>query len=336
MAVKLKDIRRQVVVITGASSGIGLTTARMASRSGAKVVLAARNEEALRNLADEIHAGGGEALAVPTDVSREADVRNLAEQAVNRFGGFDTWVNDAGVSIYGRLWDVPLVEQRRLFETNYWGVVHGSLVALEHLRRKGGAVINLGSIVSDRAIPLQGAYVASKHAIKGFTDTLRMEIEAARLPVSVTLIKPGSIDTPFPHHARNHLDAEPKLPPPVYAPETVARAILHCCATAERELTVGGGGKAIAAAGRIAPRLTDLLMENTMFSAQKTDRPPAGDGADNLFRPGRDLEQRGGHPGYVFKTSAYTEAMMHPILTGAAVLGAAGLAVAALWRAGRR
>src|SRR3546814_20154435 len=150
--------------------------------------------------------------------------------------------------------DVPTADHRRLFETDYWGVGNGSRVAVEHLRNAGGALINIGSVLSDRAMPLQGAYSAAKHAVKGFTDALRMELEAERAPVSVTLVKPGAVDTLYEEHARNYLDVEPKNPPPVYAPELVARAILHAAEHRVRDLVVGGGGKAIPLMGRHAPR----------------------------------------------------------------------------------
>src|SRR5437868_737988 len=148
MDVQLKKLNEQVVVITGASSGIGLTTARMAAKRGARLVLAARNEEALRQLTDEINRGGGQAAFVTADVGNEDDVRRIARTAVERFGGFDTWVNDAGVGIYGRLLDVSTADMRRLFDTNFWGVVYGSLEAARHLRQRGGpdggAIINIG------------------------------------------------------------------------------------------------------------------------------------------------------------------------------------------------
>jgi len=161
---KLKRLKDQTIVITGATSGIGLATARMAARAGASVVLSGRSAEALESVCEEIEAAGGKAAAVVADVSNPEDVRRLAEEAVRRFGGFDTWVNNAGVSIYGNVFDIPIEDQRKLFETNYWGVVTGSSAALQHLKGKGtgGAIINVGSVVSDRAFPLQGVYSASK------------------------------------------------------------------------------------------------------------------------------------------------------------------------------
>jgi short-subunit dehydrogenase len=331
MKVRLKPVSDQVVVITGASSGIGLVTAREAASRGARLVFTARSGEALDRLAEEINSGGGQAVAVTADVGDEGAVRHVAERAVERFGGFDTWVNNAGVSIYGRLLEVPIEDHRRLFETNFWGVVYGSIVAAEHLRAHGGAIVNVGSTLSDRAIPLQGMYSASKHAVKGFTDALRMELEEAGAPVSVSLIKPAAIDTPYIKHARNYLSKEPVNPPPVYAPEVVAGAILHAAEHPVRDLFAGAGGKVFSAAGYYAPRVTDKLMETALFDIQKTDRPATGNGGDGLFDAAGELEERGGYPGMVAESSLYTKASMHPVVTGAVAVGL-GVALAGLLR----
>jgi short-subunit dehydrogenase len=195
MAVKLKRLNQQVLVMTGASSGIGLVTARAAAERGTRLVLASRSQGELQQLKEEITANGGQAIAVGADVGQEEDVRRIAQAAQEQFGGFDTWVNNAGVSIYGKLLEISIEDMRRLFETNFWGVVYGSLEAARNLKQRGGAIINIGSTLSDRAIPMQGIYSASKHAVKGFTDALRMELEEEGAPISVTLIKPGAIDS---------------------------------------------------------------------------------------------------------------------------------------------
>lgn len=331
MNFKLKDLKDQVIVITGASSGIGLVTARMAAKRGARVVLNARNEAALRRVANEINAEGGGAIYVAADVGRLEDVQRISLEATRHFGGFDTWVNNAGVSIYGPVLDQSLPDQRRLFDTNYWGVVHGSMVACRHLRGRGGALINVGSVLSDVAIPIQGTYCASKHAVKGYTDALRLELEEQGVPISVTLIKPSTIDTPYTKHAKNLMPVEPMNPPPVYAPETVAEAILHCAENPERDLYVGGGGKVLAEAGHHAPRLTDKVLEAMMFDVQKSDRPKPLNRRDSLYAPSRDGEERGGYPGHVAETSIYTKAKRHPLITGSMIAGL-GLAALVGWR----
>lgn len=149
-----------------------------------------------------------------------------------------------------RIEEVDLADHRPLFETNYWGVVHGSLVAVAHLKSHGGVLINVGSSLSDRATPLQGTYCASKHAVKGFTDALSMELETENAPIQVCLIKPSAIDTPYVQHAKNYLPVEPLNPPPVYAPAVVARAIIRCMEHPQRDVFVGSAGKAISAAGQ--------------------------------------------------------------------------------------
>jgi short-subunit dehydrogenase len=267
MSVDLKKINEQTIVVTGASSGIGLVTARMAARRGARLVLAARSGDALRKLTDEITTEGGRAVYVVADVGKEDEVQRISDMAIERFGGFDTWVNNAGVSIYGNILDVTLEDMRRLLDTNFWGVVNGSRIAARHLRKYGGALINIGSTLSDRAMPVQGVYCASKHAVKGFTDALRMELEAEGAPVSVTLIKPAAIDTPYTHHARNYMENEPKNPPPIYAPEVVAEVILHSASHPQRDVFAGFGGKMMSASGNYAPSNTRLSVRRCYQSA---------------------------------------------------------------------
>jgi short-subunit dehydrogenase len=331
MNVKLKKLSDQVMVITGASSGIGLVTARMAAKRGTRLILNARNEEALRRVCDELNQAGGKASHVAGDVGKLEDVQKLADEAIHRFGGFDTWVNNAGVSIYGRVLDQSLEDQRRLFETNYWGVVHGSRVACAHLRERGGALINVGSVLSDIAIPIQGTYCATKHAVKGYTDALRLELEAERAPISVTLIKPSAINTPYVQHAKNLLPSEPLNPAPVYAPETVAEAILYCAEHPERDVYVGGAGKMLAEAGHHLPRLTDKVMESMMLDQQKSDRPKPANRPDSLHAPSADGEERGRYPGHVSEWSVYTKASVHPVITGSVIAGL-GIAALAAWR----
>ncbi|PLC54240.1 short-chain dehydrogenase [Pollutimonas nitritireducens] len=293
----LKPLKQQVIVITGASSGIGLATARIAARRGARLVLACRNKPALDRLVEELKAEGADAIAVKADVGIQEDHRKILDAAITAFGGVETWVNNAGVSIFGKLEEVAIDDQRQLFETNYWGVVYGSLTAISQLRLTGGALINVGSEVSDRAVPLQGAYSASKHAVKGFTDALRMELEADGAPVSVTLIKPASIDTGFLQHAKNYLDVEPQLAPPVYDAKVVAEAILYAAEHPMRDVFVGSASKAISAFGQRMPSFADKLLGRSMIRAQRSDRPAQArhdalwDAGDDLARESRDTDK---------------------------------------------
>ena len=324
MGIKLKRLEDQVMVITGGTSGIGLATAKRAAKRGARVVLCSRNEPELRETVASIEAAGGTARSVVADVASQEDVERLASTAIEEFGTIDTWVNNAGVSFYGNLTEVAIEDMRRLFEVNFWGTVYGARAAVGRLRGSGGALINIGSIVSDRAVPLQGAYSASKHAVKGFTDALRMELEEEGAPISVTLIKPSAIDTPYFQHAKNYMAVEPKPPAPVYAPEVVANAVLRAAEHPVRDITIGGGGRLISALGTALPRLTDFYMERAMFESQRSDIP-AGERADNLYvhSPEEGME-RGGYRGHVMQSSAYTRAALSP----AKALLAAGLGLA--------
>lgn len=328
MKVELKKIENQTIVITGATSGIGLTTARMAAEKGAKLVLVARNEDALRRLADEINRSGGEAIYSVADVADENALRQAASEAVEKFGGIDTWVNNAGGSVYGRIMDVPTDDLRRIFETNVWGVVNGSKIAVEHLREKGGALINVGSEVSDSPIPLQGMYSSSKHAVKGFTDALRMELEADEFPISVTLIKPTAIHTPFPENAKNYLPYEPQLPQPLYAPELVAEAILYTAENPTRDFFVGETAKLHSSMATYMPRLSEKMNELIIDSAQNSGEPAKTNRPDGLYQTNSKLKERGVGDRFVLEESIYQRAKVHPIISTGILVGG-GIALAA-------
>lgn len=344
MRPKLKPMDQQVIVITGASSGIGLATARLAASRGAKVVLAARNGQALEQIAGQIRADGGEAATVEADVARPEDIERIAAVALERFGRIDSWINNAATAIFGRLVHVPLADHRALFETTYWGVVNGSMTALKHMSRSGGALINVGSVISDRAFPLQGPYAAAKHAVKGFTDALRMEVKRDNMPISVTLVQPASIDTPFPDHARNYLQEAPSLPAPRYSPRLVARTILYACSHPARHLYVGGAAIGISTLSALLPRTMDKLFGAVAFDAQHSGRPPQSDSdrRDNLYEARADGAERSRYDGSgVHENSLLTEAQKLPLWP----LGvAAGLAAALFafvraeggWRPARR
>ena len=329
MAIKLRPLDEQVMVIAGASSGIGLVTARHAARQGARVVLAARNARDLEDIVEQISRDGGRAIAVTADVSDPHQVERIATEAERIFGRIDTWVNNAAVSMYGRITDLGIDDMRRQMDVNYWGQVYGSRAAVQRMRAQGGALINVGSALADRAIPLQGNYCAAKYALKAFTDTLRMELEEAGIPVSVTLVKPASVHTPFFEKARTYLGTEPQPVPPVYAPEVVADVILTAAQRPIRELIAGGSGAKLSAA-RFAPRLADLYMERWTFESQSTGKPTNGR-PDNLYVP---VEHDGGErgknwEGHTRESSVYTTAALDPSRTAASV-GALALAAGLL------
>jgi short-subunit dehydrogenase len=325
-----KPLNEQVVVITGASSGIGLVTAREAARRGAKVVLAARNERDLNRYAEEIRRDGGDALVVPTDVTQYQQVEALARRAAEEYGRIDTWVNNAGVSLYGTFKDVSLEDFKQVVDVIFFGNVHGAKAALPYLEKTDGALICVGSALSDRGAPLQGAYDAAKHAIKGWLDALRVELMHEQSKVRVTLIKPSSINTPLFNKAKTHLGVMPQPIPPIYEPELAAEGILRAAEGNERDVFIGGGGKALSVGERISPKLMDLQMRRAGFKKQKTQWPKETDAPNNLFS---HVEDDGGPKGDFTQTakshSLYQELATHSIVSplgAAAVLGLAALA----------
>ena len=274
MAVHHKPLDQQVMVLTGASSGIGLCTAILAAERGARLVLVARSEDTLQRLVEQIESNGGEAIYVVADVADREQMLHVAQAAVDQYGRIDTWVNDAGVSSYSRLDKISEADSRRIFDTNFWGVVNGSLIALPYLRKQGGALINLGSEVSEEVVPLQGMYSASKHAVKGFTDALRIEIELLdKSPVSITLFQPTAVNTPFPHNAKNYMDKEPKLPTPMIDPQRVAEAILKAATDGGRDVKVGMMAIVNTSASKFLPSLGDR-MAAMQAGRQQEDAPP--------------------------------------------------------------
>ena len=346
MAIRLKPIDRQTIVITGGTSGNGLATALEAAAQGAALVIAARNQVALDQVKARLEARGGRVETVRADVAEREDVERIAEVAQQAFGGFDSWVNNAAAATYGPMDRVPEADHRRVFDVNYFGALHGMMIAAKRLRAgSGGAIVNVGSVLADRAMIDQGPYSASKHALQGATDALRMELERDGAPISVTLIKPGSIHTPYPEHARNFMDQPPRLPPVMYDPRLVADAILFACAHPRRELYVGGAGALISVAGTVAPRLTDLVLETFGRQLQvKPGDPGIASRRDNLHEPRTDGAVEGAQEASVRRTSLLLEAQKLPRLTPMSLFGRGLDAVAAMaerldaarWRARSR
>ena len=281
----MRPLAEQVIVITGGSSGIGRATALAAVARGAKVAIAARGTDALEAARREIEGAGGKVLAVPTDVAEFAQVEALGRQTVERFGRIDTWVNAAAVSVYGEFDRIEPEEFRRVIEVDVLGTAYGAKVALAQMKQQpeGGTIVNVSSGLGDRAVPLQSPYSASKAAVNGFGESLRVELAHAGSPVRVSTIKPASIDTPFFRHARSKMDAAPAPVPPVYDPDLVAEAILHAATHPVRELSVGGASAALSTLEKIAPAVLDVSLKLVGYRTQQADRPASATGPDNLF-----------------------------------------------------
>ncbi|MBE2270523.1 MAG: SDR family oxidoreductase [Anaerolinea sp.] len=310
-------IHDQVVVITGASSGMGREMALKFAAKGASVVLAARNEGALEMVALEIRQNGGTAHVVPTDVSSWEQVDSLAQEAMTVFGQINTWINDAGVSIYATVEETDPEEFEQLIHINLLGVIYGSKAALSRMRAQGfGTIINFGSVLSDRAVPLQSAYIASKFGVKGFTQALRLEVMRERLPINVTLVLPAGVNTPFFSHARSKMGVKPQPLPPVYKPEAVADAVLYAAEHPRRDVHVGGASWMFSFGQRLSPALMDrfALIGDWTARLQKTNEPD--DRRDNLFSPVNEPGQVHGEFEHLTKPSLYARLVeMQPTWT---------------------
>jgi NAD(P)-dependent dehydrogenase (short-subunit alcohol dehydrogenase family) len=327
-----------IVVITGASSGIGRETALEFGRRGACVVAAARNLEALQSLSEEIKRLGGEALPVVTDVSDFAQVDALASAAVERFRRIDTWVNNAAVSTYGTLEQMEPEELHRVIEVNLMGQIYGMKAALPHLRASGGSIINVSSALAERSVPLQAAYSAAKHGIVAFGEALRLELEAEKSPVRVVDVLPSSINTPLFLHARSKIGVKPKPVGRIYEPSVVAEAIVAAAFHPVRRVYAGFSGRLLDIGQRISPRLTDWYLSGPgdAIAGQRTDVPD--EGVDNLFSPSTGRGSTTGEFGERSKsTSVYTRTLApHPAVGRIAVAAGVAAAGLALRRTGSR
>ncbi|HEX6293262.1 MAG TPA: SDR family oxidoreductase [Herpetosiphonaceae bacterium] len=327
---QLKPIEQQVVVVFGASSGIGRATALKFAERGAKLVVAARSEHGLQTLVDEIRQKGGQAIAVPADVTDFEQVKAVADRAVAEYGRLDTWAHIAGVHLYATFDETSPEEFRRVIEVNLIGQGYGALAALPHLKREGrGALIHVSSIESQLSLPYQAAYAASKHGIPGFLDALRIELRHKKIPISVTNIMPATINTPLFDKARTKLGVKPNIPPPVYQPWVVADQIVYAAEHSVRDMIAGGGGKLMVQTQKISPLLMDALLLWGGFESQKTDQPKSADAPDNLYQPIQGFDTAEGDFGdKAFSRSLYNWLGRHPYLRRAifgSALGAAAL-----------
>jgi short-subunit dehydrogenase len=284
-----KPLNEQVVVITGASSGIGRETALYLAGKGATVVAAARREDALDSLVSEIEALGGTAKVIPTDVSVWEEVDALATGAREAYGRIDTWVNNAGVLIVGEFEKTGLAEAHTLFDTNFWGELHGMKAALPIMRQQGyGTIINITSVMAKRAFPFMSIYSASKAALDKLTESLRTEIKEPG--INVCVIMPATIDTPLYNNARSKEGVAAKAAPPIYPPSEVALAIAECAVNPKRQMYAGRAGRFAAISNALLPGVVDKVLQAVGRPALlKKDEPKPSHGEDNLDRPSDDI-----------------------------------------------
>ena len=276
----------QVVAVTGASAGVGRAVARAFAQEGAHVALMARGTEGLEAAADEVRQQGGRALALPLDVADASAVEAAAERIERELGPIDIWVNDAMTSVFSPVKEMRAEEYKRVTEVTYLGFVYGTLAALKYmLPRNRGKIIQVGSALAYRGIPLQSAYCASKHAIQGFMDSLRAELLHDRSAVTVTMVQMPALNTPQFTWVKSRLPRKPQPVPPIYQPEVAAEAILDAARSTRREIWVGTPTLMAIIGNRIMPGLLDRYLGRTNYQAQQTGEPADPNQPDNLWKP---------------------------------------------------
>jgi NAD(P)-dependent dehydrogenase (short-subunit alcohol dehydrogenase family) len=278
-----KPLSEQVLIVTGASSGLGRAIARMAGERGAKVVVTARNEEALANCVQEIESAGSEALAVPADCTEQDQVERVVAQAVERFGRIDTYVANAIVTVYSEVERLEPEELRRVIDVNFFGVAYGFWAVLPHLRQSQGTFLHVSSALAYRGIPLQGAYCASKAGLRAFLESARVEEQKAGTGVAISLVLPGAINTPQFDRDRQKIGYQPQPVPPIYQPEPFAEATLHCAERPIRELPISWGAQKLLWGQKLSPRAGDWMLRRMGWKGQHTNEPKPLDAPDNLF-----------------------------------------------------
>ncbi len=288
------DLNGKVVVVTGASAGVGRATVRAFAARGAHVGLIARGHEGLEGARREVEAAGRRALAVPTDVADPDQVEAAAAAVEEQLGPIEVWVNNAMVSVFARFQDITPEEYRRVTEVTYLGYVYGTMAALKRMRpRNRGRIILVGSALAYRGIPLQSAYCGAKHAVQGFSDSLRCELLHDKVDIHLTMVQMPALNTPQFGWVRSRLPRKPQPVPPIFQPEMAAEAILWCVDHPRRELFVGWPTSKAIWGNRVAPWYADRVLARTGFDSQQTDGAPDPDRKDNLFEPVG--EDRGAH-----------------------------------------
>ncbi len=330
----MKDNR--VVVVTGSSAGVGRAIARAFGARGCRVGLIARTAEALDRAAEEIRSSGGEALPLPLDVADADAVQRAADQVVAKWGRIDVWVNDAMVSVFSPISEMKPSEYRRVTEVNYLGFIHGTLAALSHMRpRDSGVIIQIGSALGDRSIPLQSAYCGSKAAIRGFTDSLRCELKHDKSHVEVCLLRLPAVNTPQFEVVRNRLPGRPRPVGTIYQPEIIARAAVHVSLHPVRELWIGSNTIKAIIGQYFIPGLLDRYLGKIAWDGQMT-REPARPRPDDVDQP--LAGDRGAHGRFdreARRRSPELWARTHRGLLAALGLSALTLGALTLVRAGR-
>jgi len=282
----MKTRSKQVVVITGASAGVGRATVRAFAKRGADIGLIARGTDGLEAARREVEAAGGRAVVLPADVADPDQVDAAASRVERELGPIDVWVNNAMVSVFSPVRELQPDEVRRVTDVTYLGVVHGTLAALRRmLPRDHGAIVQVGSALAYRGIPLQAAYCGAKHAIQGFTESLRCELLHDRSHVHVTMVNLPAMNTPQFDWVKSRLPRQPQPVPPIFDPEIAAQAIVWASARRRRELSVGSPTAVAIAVNKVASGLLDRYLAETGYDSQQTDEPADPHRPNNLWHP---------------------------------------------------
>jgi short-subunit dehydrogenase len=278
--------KREVVVVTGASAGLGRAIVREFAKSGASVGLLARGTDGLAAAKREVEAYGGRAVIAPTDMADAEQVEHSAAQVEQELGPIDIWINDAMVSVFAPVTQITAAEFQRVTEVSYLGFVYGTQAALRRmLPRNRGMIVQVGSALAYRGIPLQSAYCGAKHAIQGFTESLRCELIHDRSNVRVTMVQMPALNTPQFRWTRSRLPRQAQPVPPIYQPEVGARAVHYAAHHYRREWNVGFMTDIVVTGNKVFPGLGDVYLGRTGYESQMTDEPRDPDQSDNLFEP---------------------------------------------------